>query len=408
MTSAERLLQRCDELAQISSLESGVLRAYLTPQHQQANQRVIGWMTQAGMDSWQDQAGNIWGRYSSSHVDAKVLIIGSHLDTVPNAGKYDGILGVLAAIELVDDLHRNNIQLPFHIEVVGFGEEEGYRFGAALLGSHAVAGSWKSEWLQLQDKQGVTLAQAFEAFGLDAESVPQAARDPDAILGYWELHIEQGPVLEDLNLPMGIVTGIAGARRFEFTLTGSAGHAGTVPMHLRRDALVGAAEIIQAIEQLAIEHRVVATVGRIQAHPGGVNVIAGEVKFSLDIRSDNDQQRDKAFAQIEQQAQHICQQRQLQFQLNQTHAAPAVECAPEFMQVFQSALEKTGLGVTRLASGAGHDAMAMASLCKVGMLFLRCDRGISHHPDEAVTQADVVTGLVVLRSALDEFTQSYG
>ncbi len=406
MDQAERLLQRCDELARVSGLESGILRAYMTPEHLRANRIVSGWMQAAGMHSWFDQAGNIWGRYPSADAKAKTLIIGSHLDTVPNAGKYDGILGVLAGIELVDDLNKNQVQLPFHLDVVGFADEEGYRFGAALLGSHAIAGNWKPDWNQLTDRNGITLSAAFAESGFDIEAVADAALDSSNLLGYWELHIEQGPVLEDLNLPVGVVTGIAGARRFELIVTGQAGHAGTVPMDLRQDALVAAAEVIQAIETLAVENKIVATVGRISAKPGGVNVIPGEVRFSLDVRSENDQLRDRVIVMIEDQMKAVCERRGLRYQIEETHAAAAVRCDEGFMNIFSTAIKACGYDVHRLVSGAGHDAMALASVCKVAMLFMRCKKGISHHPDESVTVADTAVSLTVLKQALFALVES--
>lgn len=406
MDHAKRLLERCDQLAQISALESGILRAYLTPEHKQANRLVAKWMQQAGMTSWSDPAGNILGRYASASPDAKTLVIGSHLDTVPNAGRYDGILGVLAGIELVDSLHTKHVQLPFHIDVVGFGDEEGYRFGATLLGSEAIAGGWKQSWNSLCDANGISLEQAFMDFGLDVKQVPTAQLDADQLIGYWELHIEQGPVLEQQDLAVGVVTGIAGARRFNFTVKGHAGHAGTVPMDLRQDALVGCAEMTLAIEQLAIANAVVATVGKISVIPGAVNVIAGQAVFTLDIRSDNDQLRDDVFLKIKHQAEQIATARNLQLIVEQTHNASAVLCDEDFMSLFDRASTKITGSSYRLVSGAGHDAMAMAKLCKVGMLFMRCEKGISHHPDEAVTHSDTAIALQVFEQAVQELEQS--
>ncbi|MDO8826877.1 allantoate amidohydrolase [Methylophaga sp.] len=406
MDHAKRLLERCDQLAQISALESGILRAYLTPEHKQANRLVAQWMQQAGMTSWSDPAGNIWGRYASASPDAKTLVIGSHLDTVPNAGRYDGIFGVLAGIELVDSLNTKRVQLPFNIDVVGFGDEEGYRFGATLLGSEAIAGGWKDSWNSLCDAGGISLEQAFVDFGLDVNDIPMAQLDAEQLIGYWELHIEQGPVLEQQDLAIGVVTGIAGARRFNFTINGFAGHAGTVPMDLRQDALAGSAEMILAIEQLAIKHGVVATVGKISVIPGAVNVIAGRAVFSLDIRSDNDQLRDDVLLKITQQAQQIAAARNLQVTIEQTHNASAVLCDADFMALFDRASKKITGSSYRLVSGAGHDAMAMDRLCKVGMLFMRCEKGISHHPAEAVTYSDTVIALQVFEQAVQELEQS--
>jgi len=406
MQNAERLLNRCDQLAQLSALETGILRAYLTPEHQQANQLVGEWMAAAGMKSWVDAAGNVWGSYASKKAEAKTLIIGSHLDTVPNAGRYDGILGVLAGIEIVDSLRQQKIDLPFNISVVGFADEEGYRFGKTLLGSEAISGGWDSSWADLSDADGVKMADAFNAFGLDADKVRQAALNADELLGYWELHIEQGPVLEQQDLAVGVVTGIAGARRFNTTVTGHAGHAGTVPMTLRQDATVGAAEMVQTIEALAIENNLVATVGKFSVKPGGVNVIAGQAEFSLDIRSEDDALRDKVVTDIESALADIAQRRNLSVSLEQTHSAPAALCDAAFMQIFTEASETVTASQYSLVSGAGHDAMAVAQLCPVAMLFMRCEKGISHHPAEAVTLEDTVIALAVFEQAVTAYAAS--
>lgn len=407
MQSAERLLARCKQLAEISALSTGILRAYLTPEHQRANQLVSEWMQAEGMQSWVDEAGNVWGRYQSANQSAKRLIIGSHLDTVPNAGRYDGILGVLAGIELIASLQAQKIPVPFNIDVVGFGDEEGYRFGKTLLGSEAIAGGWHADWALLKDAQGITMAEAFQQFGLDATNAANAVLNAEELIGYWELHIEQGPLLEAKDLAVGVVTGIAGARRFHITVTGHAGHAGTVPMALRQDATVGAAEMVQMIEQLAIKHKLVATVGKFSVKPGGVNVIAGEATFSLDIRSEDDQLRDVVIEKIKILCAEIAKRRKLTIHIEQTHSANAVLCDPAFMQLMGDACQKVTGSNFQLISGAGHDAMAVAALCKVAMLFMRCAKGISHHPDESVTVEDTSIALQVLTQAMLDLAASY-
>jgi allantoate deiminase len=407
MQSAERLLARCKQLAEISALSTGILRAYLTPEHQRANQLVSEWMQAEGMRSWVDEAGNVWGRYQSINNSAKRLIIGSHLDTVPNAGQYDGILGVLSGIELINNLQAQAVQLPFHLDVVGFADEEGYRFGKTLLGSEAIAGGWDEDWAHLRDAKGISMAAAFELFGLDVNKTPNAVLNADELIGYWELHIEQGPILEAEDLAVGIVTGIAGARRFNLTVIGRAGHAGTVPMNLRQDATVGAAEMVQVIEHLAIANQLVATVGKFSVKPGGVNVIAGEANFSLDIRSEDDQLRDAVVDKIKTALNSIAMKRGLKLLIEQTHSANAVLCDHEFMQILGSACQKVTGSNFQLISGAGHDAMAVATLCKVAMLFMRCDKGISHHPDESVTVQDTAIALQVLTQAVLDLAASY-
>ncbi|WP_428242678.1 allantoate amidohydrolase [Gynuella sp.] len=393
---AAQVLQRCDILAEISQTAGIVDRRYLTPEHRRANDQVQHWMQQAGLSCWQDAAGNQWGRFASSHRDARTFIIGSHLDTVPNAGKYDGIVGVLAPLTLAAWLQQHQIALPFHLDIVGFGDEEGVRFGTTLLGSRALTGSWPEQWRELSDGK-LTLPQALEQFGSSFDAIPQAAVDARQLLGYFEFHIEQGPVLEGLDLPLGVVTAIAGARRFNIELRGMAGHAGTVPMDLRQDALMGAAELMQAIESIACDTGIVATVGKITAAPGAVNVIPGRVEFSLDIRSENDQLRDQALADIKGAAHVLCQRRGLEVTWTQIHSAAAVKCDPQMTDLLADAI---GEAAHRLPSGAGHDAMVMAQICPMAMLFMRCEKGISHHPAEAITEPDLAEALMAMHRFL--------
>ncbi|WP_439510368.1 allantoate amidohydrolase [Marinimicrobium koreense] len=398
---AARLMTRCDELAGISSDPDCLSRFYLTPEHRKANDKVAGWMRAAGLETWEDAAGNLWGRYAAADPAAtQALIVGSHLDTVPNAGRYDGMLGVLTALSAVEQLRAAKVRLPFHIDIVGFGDEEGARFGTTLLGSRAVAGTWQDSWWELTDAEGVSLHSAFERFGLNPARIGEAARSPQGLLGYLELHIEQGPVLEQRDEPLGVVTAIAGARRFDIELVGHAGHAGTVPMNMRRDALVGAAEFILAAERVAREEGVVATVGRCEALPGGVNVIPGAVHLSLDIRSADDRLRDHALTIIRDQLKHIEELRELSSTWREIHDAPSVACAEWWQQLQCSVLSDLNLKALRLMSGAGHDAMAMAEITDCAMYFLRCKGGISHHPDESVAQADLIPAIATLVQTL--------
>lgn len=394
--------QRCDQLAAFSQDPSCMDRRYLTKEHKLANQQVALWMQQAGMKVWQDEAGNQWGSVPSSVPDAPTLVIGSHLDTVPNGGKYDGILGVLLPIALVQYLHDQQQSLPFNLQIVGFGDEEGTRFGATLLGSHAVAGTWHENWATLSDHEGIGLPQALREFGLDINRIRHGAR-PQDISTFLEIHIEQGPVLEAQRLPVGIVNAIAGARRFKCSVSGMAGHAGTVPMTMRQDALAGAAEMILAVEKNAIKQNVVATVGKLTCLSGATNVICGKAEFSIDIRSENDQQRDAAFTLIEQQLQDIAQRRQLSLDIQQTHSAAAVKCDNNLQTRLAAAIRQAGIKPYTLTSGAGHDTMAMANICPVAMLFMRCEKGISHHPAEAICSNDIEVSLLVLLNFFGEY-----
>jgi len=402
---AKTVMNWCDQLAAISSNPDNISRFYLTPEHKRCNEQVAQWMQDAGMDTWVDAAGNLCGRYEAQDTCAKTLLLASHLDSIPNAGAYDGILGVLVAIAAVKELHEKNTYLPFAIEVIGFGDEEGTRFGSTLLGSRAVAGTWNPDWWQLKDRAGISLQQAFIDFGLDPDNIKSAARDPDDILAYLEVHIEQGPVLEDENLALGIVTSIAGARRFSIDLAGYAGHAGTVPMNMRKDALVGAALGIALVENIAKEFNVVATVGKISCGPGAVNVIPGHASFTIDIRSGDDHLRDQAFAKIQHELDLICESRSLSASWQEIHNAPAVVCADWVQELQASVLCDMGVTPYQLMSGAGHDAMALAEICDVAMYFVRCKGGVSHHPDESVTEADVALSIEALSRTLEKLSQ---
>ena len=400
LQAAARVMHRCDTLAQASLSSEHIERTYLSDAHAQANKIVEGWISEALMQSWQDSVGNVWGRYASEDVEAPALIIGSHLDSVVNAGRYDGILGVLLGIELGGFLARHRVKLPFHLDVVGFCDEEGVRFGATLLGSKALAGKWQPAWMDLTDENGVSLSEAMTQFGLDPSKAIDAKRDPETIRGFLEVHIEQGPLLEKRGLPVGVVTDIAGARRFEFIIGGKAGHSGTVPMFLRNDALLGASFCIQAVEEATKRFDVLATVGQITCEPGAVNVIPGNVNFSLDLRSAKDGVRDRALDWLIKKMRFECQRRGLNIDYIEIHSADAVACDSEWQRLLESAMRDSGVEVNSLASGAGHDAMAMTGYTPMGMLFVRCADGISHHPAESIMVEDVSVALEVITRAI--------
>lgn len=404
---AERVLQRCDELATYSSMENGVCRVYLSPEHQRANERVGQWMRDAGMQVHVDAVGNLRGRLEAKAQGAPALVIGSHLDSIPDAGKYDGILGVLLGIDAVEHIRQSGLELPFAIEVVGFGEEEGVRFGTTLMTSRACAGSWDESWWALTDENGQTVRECFEAFGLNPDEVDQARMNPNNVLAYVEAHIEQGPVLENLELPLGVVSAIAGARRLQISINGMAGHAGTTPMNLRKDALVAAAHGVALAEQLANDHGLVATVGQISCTPGGVNVIPGSAEFSLDIRSGNDALRDRVLAEFETSMRALCDTRGLELNLTHTHEAAAVGCADSLQALFTQSVSSVGCEPHTLESGAGHDAMAMAHICDVAMLFIRCEGGISHNPAEAITLEDTAIAHDAMVAFVETFANAY-
>jgi len=399
---AERVMARADELAAISETPDALTRVYLSPQHLQANQRVAQWMAEAGMIVWQDSVGNVCGRYEGEQEGAPAVLLGSHLDTVRNAGRYDGMLGVLTAIEVVQSLHQQGQRLAKAIEIVGFCDEEGTRFGITLLGSRGLTGRWPAQWLMQTDASGVSVAQAMVLAGLDPARVAQAARRTEEIAAYLELHIEQGPCLEQAGLALGVVEAINGARRLNCRFTGEAGHAGTVPMAQRKDALAAAAEWMVAVESTTHERggNLVATVGELRCLPGAVNVIPGEVALSLDIRGPQDAPLDALLNELLAQAQAIATRRGLTFSAEEFYRIAATPCDPRLQSLLTDAVHQAQGASLSLPSGAGHDAIAMAERWPVGMLFVRCKGGISHHPAESVEADDVAQAITAFSYAV--------
>lgn len=410
--SAEEALARCAHLDQFSSLLPKLERIHLSAEHAQANAAAARWMTRAGLTTWTDAAGNICGRREGSAPGQPALLLGSHLDTVPDAGSFDGMLGVVMAIAVAERLQDKGVELPFALEVIGFSDEEGTRFGTALLGSCAVAGLWDEDWWDLRDRNGVSLQKAFTAFGLDPRRVADAARRPEELVGYLEAHIEQGPYLEAADRSLGYVTTIAGARRFRLSVIGEARHAGGTPYPRRKDALVGASLAITTIERLAREAQggtdAIATVGRIEVAPGAVNVIPGRADFSLDLRAATDDDRDAVWEVMRAEIADICDGRGLKLEVLETHHAPAAPCAPWLQEAVTAGIRTTGdHDPMDLWSRAGHDAMAIARITDIGMLFVRCYDGISHHPGENVREIDVARGIDAFEQAVLAVAAAY-
>lgn len=403
--SGARILALCDELARHSSQPNGLTRVFLSREQAAASQLVLGWMRDVGMSARVDAIGNVVGRYEGIEPGRPCLMLGSHLDSVRDAGKYDGPLGVVTAIECVRSLNARGVRLPFALEVYGFADEEGVRFGATLLGSRAVAGTFRPANLDARDRGGVTMRQAMEDAGLDPDQLPSAIRRREDVLAYVELHIEQGPVLEADGLPVGVVTAINGQSRYQFEVGGMAGHAGTVPMgSMRRDALAGAAECVLAVERIcgSMPH-LVGTVGSIEAVPGAVNVIPGRARFTIDVRSAHDEVRRRGVGELLAAFAAICEQRRLSLSNNIMLESRVAQCAPWLMAQFEAAVAAEGVPVRQLPSGAGHDGLAMIDLADIGMLFVRCKGGISHNPAESVTEADVLVGARVLLRFIENF-----
>jgi N-carbamoyl-L-amino-acid hydrolase len=399
------LMQWSDTIGAWSEAEDGLTCSYMTPVHRRTADQIAAWMRDAGMDVQIDAVGNVVGRYLSDAPGAKTLMTGSHYDTVRDGGKYDGRLGILLPIVLVRHLNERGERLPFHLEVVGFAEEEGVRFKSTFLGSNAIIGQFDMALLDKADADGVTMRQALTDAGHDPAAIPSIARDPAQLLGFVEVHIEQGPVLLEQGLAAGVVTAIAGSSRYLVELTGLASHAGTTPMNMRRDAAAAAAEIVLMVEQRCGKApSLVGTVGQLEVPAGSVNVIPGHCKLSLDIRAADDAVRLAAVKDILDSIAAICAKRQVEAKVEQIVSASAAPCAPWLMDQLGAAVQRAGLPRYDLASGAGHDAMAMAKITDVAMLFTRCGNGgISHNRLETMTADDAELAAQVMLDFLRSF-----
>ncbi|MBF9235223.1 allantoate amidohydrolase [Microvirga alba] len=398
LSLGRRAMALLDALARHSDEPERLTRLYLSKSHRDAAEATLGFMQDAGLTSHIDALGSVVGRFEGRNPDAPALIIGSHIDTVVDAGRYDGNLGVVLGIVAVEALKAAGIVPSCPIEVVAFGDEENARFPTNLSTSYALAGRYDPSWLDGMDAEGVRLRDALVSFGGDPDGFAALARDPKRYRGYLEVHIEQGPLLEAENLPVGIVTAINGATRARATVIGEAGHAGTVPMTMRRDALAAVAEMTLAIERIGAKRSdTVATVGVAQVHPGAINVIPARVDFTLDARSPDDPVRHAMVAEIVQECRAIAARRGVEFRFEPFMDSAATPMDGGLMREFAQSMASLGLAARHLASGAGHDAVAMAALCPVAMLFVRCKGGISHNPAESITveDADVAARVLV-------------
>jgi len=401
---AEEVLARCRKLASFSEDAGSTRRTFLSAPMRDCHREIARWLEPLGVQVRADAAGNLRAVYPAAEPAGPRWLVGSHLDTVLDAGAYDGILGVVLAIGLLEGLGGR--KLPYGIEVVGFSEEEGVRFGTPFIGSRALVGRLDEDLLARTDSRGVSVRGAIEDFGLNPAEIFQAALEDD-VLGYLEFHIEQGPVLEQRGLPLGVVDAIAGQSRLEFTFLGSANHAGTTPMDLRYDAIAGAAEWISAVERLARGvSGLVATVGRVEAKPGATNVIAREVRLSLDVRHRADEVRTRAVEDLVRHAKEIARQRRLSVDSKTELSQGAVAMDPFLCGQIEEAMRKVGCEPHRMVSGAGHDAMILAERVPAAMIFLRTPGGISHHPAEAVGVADVAKAIECGLQLLDQLASS--
>lgn len=388
-----------DTAASYSQAGAGVSRLFLTKEHRGLFNYLEPLMKQCGLKTQIDDAGNLVGRKHSKHTD-RTLYLGSHQDSVPFGGRYDGMLGILVALLAMSEL--KNTDLPFSIEVVAFGDEEGARFSSTLLGSTAIAGCFDEKILTSTDQNGITLREALQQFGLNPDLIPLIARNKENAIGYVEVHIEQGPLLMHHNIPVGVVSAITGIERHAIKIVGKSGHAGTVPMHLRNDALVAAGEYISWLDKYCkANEEIVGVVGKIDIHPNSVNVIPGIAEMTLELRSPDRRIRLQAREQFHSIAGEL-ERKGFRVNTELMYSLEGVACDKVLTSRLEAAIEKEGVSPLKLFSGAGHDGLAMAHLCPVAMLFIRCREGLSHHPDESIEIEDALLAKDVLKNFIQE------
>ncbi|KAA2241364.1 allantoate amidohydrolase [Chitinophaga agrisoli] len=394
---AQKIMDRIQELAAISQTEQGLTRTFGSPAWREAALTIQGWMQEAGLHTWIDNIGNVRARLNSPAPGARTFVIASHMDTVVNAGRFDGPLGIIMGLDLVAQFTHTHTPLPFHIELIAFSDEEGCRFHTTFLGSKVVAGGFEPGLLLQKDAAGITLMQAIHTNGGNETGLPADAILPEDWLGYFEIHIEQGPVLYKRNIPVAVVKAIAGQQRIAITFRGMAGHAGTVPMDMRRDALGCAAEFTLAVEKIALANkdRIMATVGKLDVVNAASNVIPGEVSCTLDLRSADENELTALAASLQRSLAEICQQRHIDYEWTPVQETRPVLTDGFLNTLLEQSITTAGYEALQLVSGAGHDAVAIAAVAPVCMLFVRCFDGISHHPQENVELADITAAVEV-------------
>ncbi len=392
---ATQVMAQISELAAISEEKNGITRLFGTPAFLMGSRFILSLMKAAGLDARIDNMGNVRGRLASANQNAKTLVIASHIDTVRNAGKFDGPLGVLLGLNIVENIISTGIELPFHIELIAFSDEEGVRFHTTYLGSKVVAGAFENGLLHKTDDTGISLQDAIVIMGGNPDALSEDAIGADNWLGYFEIHIEQGPVLFEAEIPVAVVTAIAGQKRAEITFEGVAGHAGTVPMHMRQDALCCAAEFILETEKLASSNNIVATVGKLHINDAASNTIPGTVTCTLDLRSADEAVSATAYEQLKQTCITLCHNRKITPVWNLVQQTAPVQCNEGLNALLSAAIQQCGYPLITMPSGAGHDAVAVSSVSPVAMLFVRCYKGISHHPKEDVELKDIAAAIKV-------------
>jgi len=406
---ADKVMARIEELASITETEQGLTRTFGSGAWREAALTIQSWMQDAGLHAWIDNIGNVRGRLGAQLAGAKTLVIASHMDTVVNAGKFDGPLGVVMGLDMLEQLKHNHTALPFHIELIAFSDEEGCRFHTTYLGSKVLTGAFEPALLDKRDAAGIPLRNVIHANGSNTGLLGADAIAAADWLGYFEIHIEQGPVLYDRGMPVAIVKAIAGQKRVAITFEGIAGHAGTVPMDMRNDALCCAAEFILAVESTALRYKtqIVATVGKLQVANAASNVIPGAITCTLDLRSADGRMLSEVYETLQRTAAAICNRRKIIFEWTAVQETGPVTCDPALSAILAHAVREAGYEPLELVSGAGHDAVAIAAVAPVCMLFVRCYKGISHNPLENVELKDIAAALQVADNFLQQMIHQH-
>ena len=400
---AERVLAKINELAAISDDPTGITRTFGTDAFRRGSRLIENWMRDIGLQTRVDAIGNVRGRLVSPIAGAKTFVVASHMDTVVNAGRFDGPMGVIMGLDLLDTLIRSCKPLPFSLELIAFSDEEGVRFHTTYLGSKVVAGSFDPELLTRTDASGLSLGEVIQTLGASVDQLATDALAADGWLGYVEIHIEQGPVLYERNVPVAVVTAIAGQKRVEIQFSGLAGHAGTVPMNMRQDALCAAAEFVLAVERFArVNTRLVATVGTLTVAQAASNVIPGKVTCSLDVRSNDAASLERAYGILQEMAQDIGRERGVTVNWQLIQTSDPVHCDPTLTALLAQAIDDSGFDIISLVSGAGHDGVPISRVAPIAMLFVRCFKGISHNPLEQVEVNDIAATLRVADVFMDK------
>lgn len=394
---ASTIDQKINELTLLSGDEQSVTRIFGTKFFLECSNKIADWMRQAGLETCIDNIGNIRGKLKSKNPNAKTFVIGSHFDSVNHAGKYEGVLGILSGLDMIENIIQKNISLPFHLELIAFSEHEGVRFNYSYLGSHVVAGTFQNKLLEIKDDEGNTLSDVLQSLNYHPEKLEDDAIPTENLLGYFEIHIDQGNILYEKNIPVGVVSSIRGQKRIEIKFSGKAGHAGTVAMPLRKDALAGAAKFIIAVEKYAVKEKgnLLATIGKITIPDAASNVIAGTVFCTLDIRSDDAELLSEAYEFIYSECENICDKRNIYFEWKLIQETDPVDCNKKLKRILSNCVVEKKIPLIEMVSGAGHDAAIISSITPVAMLFVKCFKNIGENPPEIVEINDIAKALEV-------------